>query len=319
MKSLIRWALKRKLVRAYLIYSEHHGPMLADSITYRALFGVFAAVLLGFSAASLWLSGDPHAIAALSQSLQQVIPGISEIVDVNELQRPTGFTLAGIASLIGLVFAAVGAVASLRLALKTLSDQAYDEDAPVQVVLQSLLVAVGLAVLFAAATAASLGTSVGLSTVASWFGVDKTSTWFAALTYLAGLVVVFALDAAGIALSFRVLSEVKSSPRNLWLGAATGAVGLVVLQQFSGIFVRGAASNPLLASFAALIALLLWFNLSAQVILIASSLILVSNREDDTGPPHPMPTTLAEWKEYRARSRVGAAQRDLIATVGQDD
>jgi membrane protein len=37
--------------------------MLADSVTYRALFSVFAGVLLGFSIAALWLAGNPVAWA----------------------------------------------------------------------------------------------------------------------------------------------------------------------------------------------------------------------------------------------------------------
>ena len=53
-----------------------------------------------------------------------------------------------------------------------------------------------------------------------------------------------------------------------------------MLQQLSGLFVRGAAANPLLASFASLIALLLWFNLASQVVLIASTWILVGVAED---------------------------------------
>jgi membrane protein len=57
-------------------------------------------------------------------------------------------------------------------------------------------------------------------------------------------------------------------------GALYGAVGLTVLQQLSSLFVGGAGSNPLLASFASLIALLLWLNLSSQVILIASAYII---------------------------------------------
>lgn len=314
MKSFVRWALKQKMVRALLIYGEHNGPTLADSITYRTLFGLFATVLLGFSAVSLWMHGDPQAIAALSQSLQQVIPGISEMIDVDKVAPPTGFTVAGLFSLGGLLVAAVGAINSLRLGLRTLADEAYMEEPPVRAYLQSLLVGVGLALLFGLATVASLGTSVGLGVVASWFGIDQTSTAFNVATYLTGLLIVFALDTAGIALSFRFLSEVPSSRRNLWVGSAIGGVGLLILQQFSGVFVKGAANNPLLASFAALIALLLWLNLSAQVVLIAGSFILVSTREDRTGAPVPMPTTMEEWKKYRASSRVAAARKALAAT-----
>jgi hypothetical protein len=58
-------------------------------------------------------------------------------------------------------------------------------------------------------------------------------------------------------------------------------VGLTVLQQLSGLFVGGATSNPLLVTFASLIALLLWLNLSAQVILIAVAYIFTLVREGE--------------------------------------
>ena len=52
------WALALRPVRAWFIYLEHHGPMLADSITYRTLFSVFAGVFLGFAIGGIWLSGQ---------------------------------------------------------------------------------------------------------------------------------------------------------------------------------------------------------------------------------------------------------------------
>ena len=63
------WALSLTPVRAFLRYSERRGPMLADGVTYRALFSVFAAVLLGFSIAGLWLAGNQEAWQALIDAL----------------------------------------------------------------------------------------------------------------------------------------------------------------------------------------------------------------------------------------------------------
>lgn len=72
----IAWALSRRPVRAALLYSERRGPMLADSVTYRALFSVFAGVLLGFSIAALWLAGNPDAWRAIIQAVQSAVPGL---------------------------------------------------------------------------------------------------------------------------------------------------------------------------------------------------------------------------------------------------
>ena len=75
---------------------------------------------------------------------------------------------------------------------------------------------------------------------------------------------------------------------------------------------RGATSNPLLGTFAALIALLLWFNLSAQVILIASSYIVVAAAEArDRVRERYGAATLAQFRLHRAQDLLQAATRDL--------
>jgi membrane protein len=87
-----------------------------------------------------------------------------------------------------------------------------------------------------------------------------------------------------------------------------------VLQELSGLFVRGATSNPLLATFAALIALLLWFNLSAQVILLASSYIITATAEaKDRVRERYGAETLAQHRRRRAEDVLHAATRELRA------
>ena len=55
---IVQWVLSTKPARAFLLYQEQHGAMLADSITYRTLFSVFAGVYLGFAIAGIWLAGN---------------------------------------------------------------------------------------------------------------------------------------------------------------------------------------------------------------------------------------------------------------------
>ncbi|MBN9170260.1 MAG: YihY/virulence factor BrkB family protein, partial [Microbacterium sp.] len=108
-------------------------------------------------------------------------------------------------------------------------------------------------------------------------GAGALSAW---ATRILSIVVVLILDTAIVAVLFVVLSGVRASRRAVLTGSILGGIGLTVLQQLSGLFVGGASSNPLLASFASLVALLLWVNLSAQVILIASSYIVVGAEEE---------------------------------------
>ena len=309
---LIAGALRMRLVRAFLRYGEHRGSMLADSLTYRALFSVFAGISLGFSVAALWLSSNPEAMATFTETLDRVIPGIGDIVDPSTFAAP-GFSIVGVISLLGLLGAAISAIGSLRIALRTLADEVHDDVFVLWVILRNLLVAVLFGGLLAAAAVVSVVGSFGISSLLTWLGMGNGSftEW---ATRVFGILVVFVIDTVAIALVFRVLSGVRAPAKALWGGAVVGGVGLVVLQELSGLFVRGATANPLLASFATLIALLLWINLSSQVILIACSVIITATAESKDRLREKFGAeTLVQRRRLRAEELVHAATRELRA------
>lgn len=311
-KRVIAWALRLRIVRAYLLYAEHRGAMLADSITYRALFSVFAAVLLGFSLAALWLGGNPDAMRALVDALESFLPGLTEVVDPSKIDAPAGFTIVGIVSLLGLIGAAIGAITSLRTALRVLADEVHEDGFFLWVVLRNLLVGIVFGGLLVVAAVLSMVASAGIETAASWLGFSESSAAAETLTRVVGIVLVLVIDTLAVVVVFRLLSGVRAPARALWVGGLFGGVGLTVLQELSGLFVRGAASNPLLASFAALIALLLWFNLSAQVILIASSYIITATHEShDRVRVKYGASTLAQRRRQRAEDALQVATREL--------
>ncbi|MFA5607522.1 MAG: YhjD/YihY/BrkB family envelope integrity protein [Leucobacter sp.] len=309
---VISRALQLRIVRAILRYNERRGPMLADSITYRALFSVFAAVLLGFSVVALWMSGNPDVMAALTEALESVVPGIGRIVDPTNIGAPIGFSVVGVFSLIGLVAAAISAVGSLRTAIRVLADEFSDDTLFLWVLLRNMLVAVGFGGLLGVAAAASVIGGAGIGAVNDWLGVSDGNIVARVLTRVFGIAIVLVIDTLAIALVFRVLSGVRPPARALWFGALIGGIGLTVLQELSGLFVRGATANPLLASFATLVALLIWFNLSSQVILVASSYIITATAEQrDRVHERFGARTLAQRRRQQAEERLRAATAEL--------
>lgn len=314
---LVAWALQRRLVRGYLLYSGVRGPMLADSVTYRTLFSLFAAVLLGFSLATLWLAGNPDALNALVAALDSAIPGLvgpNGLLDVTKIDVSTGLTIAGIISLVGLVGAAIGAIGSLRSAFRTIAGLQTDDVFFVWVLLRNLALAIGMGIGLVAAAAATFLATAGLGIVTGALGLPGDEPGVAFATWFVSVLVVLALDTAVVAALFRVLSGVRVPARTLWAGALLGGIGLTVLQQLSGLFVGGASSNPLLTSFASLIALLLWLNLSSQVILIAGAYIVAGAEEnEDRVHARHGAATLAQFRVRRAEHAVRAATDELDA------
>ena len=311
----IAWALRKKPVRAFLLYSEHRGPLLADSVTYRTLFSLFAAVFLGFSLAALWLADNPEAWQALLSSVNNFIPGLvgdDGLIETTTIEAPAGLTVAGIIATVGLVGAAIGAIGSLRTALRNIADRGADDVAFYWVLLRNLLLAIGIGGALAAAAAITVLGTAGVGLVAGWLGLSSESPLVVFSSRAVAIAIVFVLDAVAVAVLFRALSGVQAKARTLWIGALLGAVGLSVLQQLSGLFVGGAGNNPLLASFASLVALLLWINLSAQVILLASAYIVVGVEEDtDRVGSRDGATTFAERRMRRAEHAVTLATEEL--------
>ncbi len=312
------WALRRKLVRAVLLYGERRGAMLADSVTYRALFSVFAGVLLGFSLAAVWLAGNPEAWQALIASVDAAIPGLfgedGVISDPDEIAVPVGLSIASIISIVALVGAALGAVGSLRTAVRTIADTVMADAFIVWVVLRNLLLAAGIAIAFLAAAVLTALGGLGVTWVTELLGIPTDSVAAAWGVRAVSILVVFALDAGLVAGVFVLLSGRRAPARALWSGAALGAVGLIVLQELSTLFVGGAASNPLLATFASLLALLIWMNFSTQVILIACAYIVTAIEEsEDRISARFGASTFAQRRVQRAEHDVAVAVATLKA------
>jgi membrane protein len=316
-KRATAWALATKPARAFLVYIEHHGPMLADSVTYRTLFSVFAGVFLGFAIGGIWLSGRPDAMAALVETIGAAIPGLvgeDGLIHPDDLVQPITLSIAGVLALIGLVGAAIGAVGSLRLAFRDLGDQPDDQTFFVWVLLRDLALAIGFGAALTVAAAVTFFSTTALETMFGWLGLSARDPVYDGATRAVSIVVIFAIDTVVIAAMFRLLSGLRPSARSLWTGALLGGVGLTGLQLLSSLFVGGATTNPLLASFGSLIALLLWFNLSCQVILIAAAYIItgVDEEHDRVHARHGAPT-IAMRRMQRAERRATDAAAELAA------
>lgn len=317
-KRVTAWALARKPVRAFLLYMEHHGPMLADSVTYRTLFSVFAGVFLGFAIGGIWLSGNETAMDALVRTIGAAIPGLlgdDGLISTDELIQPLTLSIAGALALVGLLGAAMGAVGSLRIAFRELGDQPADQTFFLWVLLRDFVLAVGFGLALAVAAAVTFFSTTALGTLFGWLGLSTDDEAFNWSTRGVSVLVIFAIDTLVVAVMFRLLSGLRPSARSLWTGAVLGGVGLTALQQLSSLFVRGALTNPLLASFGSLIALLIWFNLSSQVILIAAAYIItgVDEEHDRVSAVHGAPTFAIRRLQHAERRATDAAAEVVSA------
>lgn len=310
------WALRRRTVQAVLLYADHRGPVLASAITYQAMFSLAASLLLCFSAASAWLSSDGALRSAVVSAINGVIPGLvgeDGVFPVDVLMRPVGAGFAGVIGVAGLVWSALGVVGSLRAAILELSDRTQDRMGPVRALLGNASVALVAGVGVLVAGVASLGGRLAVRAVADALGVSDSAS--SLLGWIVPVAITLLLDVGVLAFLFAVLAPSRPAARILWPGALLGGLGLIILQNLSSVFVGSAGSNPLLVSFGSLIALLLWINLSSQVILIAAAYVQVTAEEESRRRAGSPPETLAERRVERSRHRLDVARRELAAAL----
>ncbi|WP_394551770.1 YihY/virulence factor BrkB family protein [Agromyces sp. MMS24-JH15] len=281
-KRLVEWVLALRPVRVFLLYQEHHGAMLADSVTYRTMFSLFAGLFVGFAIAGLWLAGSPDALDALVEALDQAIPGIvgpDGLITPEDLIQPVSLSIAGLIALVGFIGTAIGAINSLRIAMRTIADLPDAQAFFLWRLLGDLAIAAAFGVLLAAgAVLTTFGTTL-LGSVFDRLGIGSGEPFARFAIAATPILVTFLLDAVVVAGVIRLLSGLAPRFRHLWVAALLGGFALTVLQVLSGLFVGGASRNPLLASAASLIAILIWLNLSSQVVLLADAWVVTGIRE----------------------------------------
>jgi membrane protein len=199
--------------------------MLADSVTYRTLFSVFAGTFLGFAIAGIWLSGNPDAIDAIVATVSGVIPGLigeGSVIDPTALIQPLTLSIAGALALVGVVGAAIGAIRSLRIALRQLAGRPDDDSFFLWQMLRDLAIAIGFGGLLVAGAGVTVIGTGALDQLVQWLGRPFGGVLLDTGSRTLSVLVAFAIDTVVIAGLFRLLSGLRPSARTLWSGALLG-------------------------------------------------------------------------------------------------
>jgi membrane protein len=277
--TLVKRVQNLKPMRVLEHYSRCRGALLAAGLAYRSIFAVFAAVWVGFSVVGLLLRSNPALRDSIFSLLGTAVPGLIDTGNGTGAINPQilldakilGWT--GAIALAGLFFTALGWLASAREAIRTIFTLPNPTTNFFLLKLKDVVLGIcfGVAVIISAAL--SVFSSQAMDAILGLVGIHPHSFISAALTRLVGLVLMFALDTAVLMALYRVLSRVGIPPGRLLVGSLLGAIGLGVLKVLGSVLLGGASSNPLLASFAVIIGLLIWFNLICQVILLGAAWI----------------------------------------------
>lgn len=272
-QALLAWWNHTRPARANARFGRAGGGVLTGGIAYAALFSVFAGLTIGWTVFMAVLGSNQELRDTLLTTVNASLPGLVDtgsggLVQPDQLQLSSGLSFAGVVAAGVLVFTGIRAIAALRTAVQAMFDVHPAENA-VFGKLRELggFVGIGLAVLLSALV------TLGMATAADWLmgllGWDDRS---GLVVRVLGIAVAFVVDAALFVLLVRVLAGQSPPRRDLLSGAAIAAAGIGVVRLLGTSVVAGSVrDDPVLASFALVVVLLLWVNLIARIVLLAAA------------------------------------------------
>ncbi|MFJ3201939.1 YihY/virulence factor BrkB family protein [Streptomyces sp. NPDC086989] len=252
---------------AYERLDRVHWSRLAAAITFISFIALFPLITVAAAIGATLLSQEQ--LDRLQKNLAEQVPGISGQLDINGLVANAG-TIGLVAGLLLLV-TGIGWIASMRDCLRAVWHK-DDEDLGNPVVRKGkdALVLVGLGgVGLASAAASTLGSSA-VGKFGGWLGVPQSGAGGVLLrvgAFLVGVVAAFLI----LLYVLTLLPGVEPPRRSLIQAALLGAAGFELLKLVLSGYMRGVAAKSMYGAFGVPVALLIWINLMAKLLLYCSA------------------------------------------------
>ena len=286
--AMVQWLLAKlntfRPMRAFQHYNLQRGPLMSAGIGFRMFFSITGLLTTGFSIAGLVLRSQPALLDTIIESVAQSAPGLLKVnggeglVDPEDLLNPDGLGWTAVIAAVVTVITSLGWIAALREGIRGVMQLPPLRVNPILLKVRDAgtLLLLGFALVISAGASLVFGTAAGW--VTDFLLLDDAVAGPLTTSIKIGVPLVLSWITALV--MFRLAGGLKLTRRALFEGTILAALGTTVLQIFSTELLAGAGRNPLLAPFAIIIGLLIWFNLVSQVYLLAAAWSAI--RQEDT-------------------------------------
>jgi membrane protein len=299
------------LIRGYRRFNERLGNQFGAAITYFSVLAIVPIIMFAFSVLGFVLvvaapqlmddtmNGIRSALGGLDRSTQDSIVGL--ITD--SLQH---YAAIGVIGLLSALYSGAGWVGNLKDAVRAQWRPSFDVQVKkenfVVKTLSNIAILIGLLILMGVTFAlASISTSLS-GDIVGWVGLGRVG-WLQPVLQLVPIAISIGAGWLVFMYLYLVLPETREPWPAVRRGSLIGAVGLGLLQYLTSFLIGRFAQNPTAALFGPVIALMLFFNLFARLILFVAAWIGTAE--------HP-----AEPEQARAAEDEG---RDRATDLGRDD
>ncbi|MET8497610.1 YihY/virulence factor BrkB family protein [Streptomyces microflavus] len=263
--------------RSYERLERVHWARLAAAITFISFLALFPLIAVGAAVAAALLSDKQ--LDTIKDKLADQVPGISDQLGIDGLVANAG-TVGLVAGAL-LLFTGIGWVGSMRECLRAVWELDDVQEAnPVVAKLKDAVLLVGLGGAALATLAVSTAGSTAVGWTADLIGIPEGGAG-GVLLRVAALAVAVLADFLLLLYLLSLLPGVEPPRRRLVVAALIGAVGFELLKLLLGSYMRDVAGKSMYGAFGVPIALLLWINFTAKLLLFCAAWTATGSKEEE--------------------------------------
>jgi membrane protein len=264
--------------RSYERLDRVKWTRLAAAMTFVSFVALFPLLTVAAAVTAGTLS--PARQKTVEQRIADQFPGLSDQLDLSSLVENAG-TVGVIAGAV-LLFTGIGWVGQVRDCLRAVWELPDQDENPVLAKVKDTVILLGLGGALLVTLAASTLASAAVGLVSRQFGLDGHG-WGSALLQLAAFVVAVLADFLVLLYVLTLLPGVEPPRRRLLVAALLGSVGFELLKLLLSGYVQGVAAKSVYGAFGVPVALLLWINFTAKIVLFCASWTATGSKETEGG------------------------------------
>ncbi|MFC9625774.1 YihY/virulence factor BrkB family protein [Streptomyces sp. NPDC056930] len=262
--------------RSYETLERVHWARLAAAITFISFLALFPLIAVGAAIGAALLSTEQ--IHKIEDKIAEQVPGISDQLGISSLVSHAG-TVGLVAGAL-LLLTGIGWIGAMRGCLRAVwGIDDVDLGNPVIRKLKDAGLLLGLGGAALATLAVSSAGSVAVGWTAGLLGISDRGAGGVVLQ-VAAMVVAALADFLLLLYLLTLLPGVEPPRRRLLVAAAIGAVGFELLKLLLGSYMKGVASKSMYGAFGVPVALLLWINFTARLLLFCAAWTATRNSRD---------------------------------------
>ncbi|WP_217230105.1 YihY/virulence factor BrkB family protein [Streptomyces anulatus] len=274
---LVARLMETHVWRSYERLDRVHWARLAAAITFISFLALFPLIAVGAAVAAALLSDEQ--VDTIKEKLADQVPGISDQLGIDGLIANAG-TVGLVAGAL-LLFTGVGWVGSMRECLRAVWELDEVQEAnPVVAKVKDAVLLVGLGGAALATLAVSTIGSTAVGWTADLIGIPEHGAG-GILLRVAALAVAVVADFLLLLYLLTLLPGVEPPRRRLVVAALLGAVGFELLKLLLGSYMREVAGKSMYGAFGVPIALLLWINFTAKLLLFCAAWTATGSKEEE--------------------------------------